>query len=336
MTRESSLKLDHQDLVPKLNRLKEAMIQQLDALVRDCDLTLGVPIESRVKTWESIEEKLERKGMTPKELEEVEDLLGLRVIFLFQRDLDPFHGKIKEIFNVMSEENTSDRLDDAQFGYHSRHYILTMPEGWNGVPSLNGLTGQKIELQVRTLAQHIWAAASHKLQYKHEQSVPAPLRRSIYRVSALLETVDLEFIRVLDNLKEYREAQDTQAADDDELNVTLVEMILDELLPPGNKDTGAEDYFSLLVDLQQFEIKSRKNLINLLQESMLNIMQHEREEVTKRQSSPHFHYIDREGESTQDRINRGVFFSHAGLAREALREKFGSEIVREWLYSKFS
>ncbi|AXE32251.1 hypothetical protein DK842_21465 [Chromobacterium phragmitis] len=268
MTRESSLKLDHQDLVPKLNRLKEAMIQQLDALVRDCDLTLGVPIESRVKTWESIEEKLERKGMTPKELEEVEDLLGLRVIFLFQRDLDPFHGKIKEIFNVMSEENTSDRLDDAQFGYHSRHYILTMPEGWNGVPSLNGLTGQKIELQVRTLAQHIWAAASHKLQYKHEQSVPAPLRRSIYRVSALLETVDLEFIRVLDNLKEYREAQDTQAADDDELNVTLVEMILDELLPPGNKDTGAEDYFSLLVDLQQFEIKSRKNLINLLQESM--------------------------------------------------------------------
>jgi ppGpp synthetase/RelA/SpoT-type nucleotidyltranferase len=33
-----------------------------------------------------------------------------------------------------------------------------------------GLGGLRAEVQVRTTAQHIWAAASHKLQYKHEES----------------------------------------------------------------------------------------------------------------------------------------------------------------------
>lgn len=59
------------------------------------------------------------------------------------------------------------------------------------------MSGLKAEVQVRTVTQHVWAAASHVLQYKQEASVPLPVRRSIYRVSALLETVDLEFERVL-------------------------------------------------------------------------------------------------------------------------------------------
>ena len=81
--------------------------------------------------------------------------------------------------------------------YQSLHYIIRIPKHWLKVSTFADLGELKAEIQLRTLAQHIWAATSHKLQYKHEDSVPPPIRRSIYRVSALLETVDLEFERVL-------------------------------------------------------------------------------------------------------------------------------------------
>ena len=72
-----------------------------------------------------------------------------------------------------------------------------MPDDWLNVPTFREFKGLRAELQIRTLAQQLWAAASHKLQYKRESSVPYPIRRSIHRVAALLETVDLELERVL-------------------------------------------------------------------------------------------------------------------------------------------
>jgi hypothetical protein len=52
----------------------------------------------------------------------------------------------------------------------------------------------KAEIQIRTVLQHAWAAISHKLQYKREDDVPAPLRRKLFRLSALFELADDEFI----------------------------------------------------------------------------------------------------------------------------------------------
>lgn len=321
--------------MPSLVRLQRAMAEQLDHLVTSCRLTLGVPIESRIKAWDSITEKLERKRARPKSLNEIEDLLGLRAIFLFQRDLETFHNSISSTFKILSAEDTSERLTDAQFGYKSRHYILTMPEAWAEIPSLQGLTGRKVEVQVRTLAQHIWAAASHKLQYKHEESVPLPLRRSIYRVSALLETVDLEFSRVLEERDEYIRTQLERAMAHDTLDVNIVEAILDDVLPAKSKDDGAEDYSELLVDLQHFHIDTRVALQTLLSEHLDAILHADAREVRNKLGGDEEEDYDEEpGERLSDRLTRGVFYTHVGLTRQALGEQFGEENVREWLVSR--
>ncbi|MGC4367045.1 GTP pyrophosphokinase [Hydrogenophaga sp. R2] len=310
------------------------MVEQLGHLVDSCGLTLGVPIESRVKTWSSVAEKLERKRLKPKRLDEIEDLVGIRVIFLFQRDLEQFHAQIENAFKVISAEDTSQRLTDAQFGYKSRHYILNLPAELDRVPTLKGLTQQKVELQVRTLAQHIWAAAAHKLQYKHEESVPLPLRRSIYRVSALLETVDLEFTRVLEQRDEYVKTQAASLVELDRLDVNVVEAVLDQLLPAKSKDVVTEDYSDLMADLQNFKIFTRGDLTSLISKHEDAILKADAKEVGRRWGDEE---DDEEGgERLVERLGRGVFFTHVGLVRQALCEEFGDDAVRGWLLFKDS
>lgn len=336
MTRHGTLYTEYLNCTPVLSRLQRVMVEQLEHVVVSCGLTLGVPIESRVKTWNSIAEKLERKQLAPRNLGEIGDLVGIRIIFLFQRDLEKFHTTLSTTFDLLSAEDTSERLTDAQFGYKSRHYIINLPKAWELIPSFNGLTEQRVEVQVRTLAQHIWAAASHKLQYKHEESVPPPLRRTIYRVSALLETVDLELARVLDDRDKYVQAQASLGAADQKLDVTILEAVLDEILPTKSKDSELEEYSDLLADLQHFGVESRGQLRSLLSEYLEQIMLADGNEVrSKRDGDGDYNDDDSEGsgERVTKRISRGVFFTHVGLARQALCEKFGDEEVRDWLMS---
>lgn len=98
------------------------------------------------------------------------------------------------------------------------------------VPSLNTLGGLAAEIQVRTMAQHIWAASSHVLQHKNESNVPLPVSRSIHRVSALLETVDFELERVLIDRERY--SAEINLSSEEPLNVDSLRKLLDSLLPP--------------------------------------------------------------------------------------------------------
>jgi putative GTP pyrophosphokinase len=61
------------------------------------------------------------------------------------------------------------------------------------------LVNLKAEIQVRTVLQHAWAAVSHKLQYKVNSEVPIELQRKLFRISALLELADDEFLGLKQN-----------------------------------------------------------------------------------------------------------------------------------------
>jgi hypothetical protein len=159
------------------------------------------------------------------------------------------------------------------------------------------------EIQVRTLAQHIWAAGSHKLQYKREASVPPPLRRAIYRVSALLETVDLEFSRVLDEREAYLSEELSEVTRPQTLNVDLLRAVLDEILPPENK-RGDEDYDGVLIDLTSFPINTDHDLRNLLSENMEVIKKRETELLTEYRAKEAI-----SAETIRERLDKGVFLA---------------------------
>ena len=242
------LRTQHQDNAGRAERLRDVITTQLLELFKLHNITLGVPIESRIKDWPSISEKIERKDIHLDNIFDLQDLIGIRSILLFKRDLTLVNSLIAENFEVISSEDTGDRLGESEFGYQSQHHIVRIPKSWLSLPSLKGLNEFFIEIQVRTVAQHIWAAASHKLQYKQSAGVPPPVRRAINRVSALLETIDLEFERVLNEREEYVASSQTSALEEEALNVDNLAKILIDTLPLENI-YEEENYDDLLREL---------------------------------------------------------------------------------------
>lgn len=322
-----ALEADYNDQVGNAMKLKKVLLEQLEHLFAQHGVSLGVPMEGRVKSWSSIAEKLSRKTLALKAIADLDDLVGIRVILLFRPDLPRVDQLVRETFNVVSAEDTAKRLSENQFGYQSQHYVLRIPDAWRDVPSFSRLGNLKAEIQVRTLAQHIWAAASHKLQYKHETSVPLQLRRAIHRVSALLETVDLEFERVLEERTAYVQREGEALSPTEPLNVDIVQIILNELLPAQNRK-DPEDYADLLHDLAHFNINTAADLRAMLVKHMKEMFLEE-----QRQKILHSEEDDIVG-TTVEYLEPEVFFTHTGLARQALREEFGDEVVSQWFINQ--
>jgi len=323
-----TLRVGYHDILPRAERLKEAVIAELHELFQKHGVSLGVPIESRVKTWSSIADKIERKGNALSTIVDLSDLIGIRVILLFKKDLDSVRDIVARSFDLISSEDTGERLSESEFGYQSHHYIVKVPSSWLSVPTWAGFGGFSLELQVRTMAQHIWAAASHKLQYKQESGVPHPIRRTINRVSALLETVDLELQRVLDERVAYKEkASDVvseKPAVEDDLNVDNLSMVLSDIFPSINR-YEFEDYSALLNDMFKMGITTRTQAIDIFKRNYDYAMKREAHFVQQGR------HDDDEG---PDDRPEGVYFKHVGLAREALRGEFGSEVFNNKVKKK--
>lgn len=317
---EIELEASYRKAFPLAQKLEAAVKEQICSIIEDNDLTLGVPLESRVKSWNSIREKLERVGLQLKSAVEIQDLVGLRAIFLFRNELDAFQDAIRETFDVLSEEDTSERLQDSQFGYQSRHLILKLPASWCDLPSLRGLEALTVEVQIRTVAQHIWAAASHKLQYKREKSVPEPVRRAIFRVSALLETVDLEFMRVLEEREAYAEFSQSESNRDFALNVDSLREILHSKLPAENYREG-EPYDRLLLNLNDLGVETGHRVVEIINRHLSKAIESDQKEVEKRRDMKSFDGTNKE------RIDSGVYWTHVGLMRQVLIEEFGEDLV---------
>lgn len=328
MDRRDSTKIheEYQSQKSQYSRFCTEVVKQLTELLSSASVTPALPIQYRVKSWNSTLDKLETKGDSLKKLSDLPDIAGIRIVLLFQRDIDKVAAIIEATFKVLRKEDAKDRLGESEFGYGSIHYEVTTPDEWLKVPTLKPLEGIHGEIQVRTAAQHIWAAASHVLQYKSESDVPFPLRRAITRSAALLETVDLEFERVLAEREEY--ASEINPDDPSEtLNTDTLRESLLNLLPKKNISKH-EEFSELLKELNHFGISNIGTLKELLSETWEGVLRKENEYVSRKQKE-----YEETGEvdgTSEDRIMLGVYFTHTGLMRQALSEKYGDELDDYW------
>lgn len=235
-------------------------------------------------------------------------------IVLFRRDVAKVCDLISQNFNVITQYDTQERMKDDRFGYSSVHFVIELRPDWLAVPTLSKIADSKAEIQIRTLAQHTWAEASHKLQYKRKESVPLAISRAINRVSALLETVDLEFERVLVERETYREQLDVSGTTD-LLNVDLIEKTLDDLLPAANK--GEEGYADPLDELTEVGITTQQQLRDVIEKHLVQILEIDQGAALSYQKHDRINKLP-----SNERLKRGVFFMHTGLARFALRDEF--------------
>ncbi len=318
--KEGKAKKSYESRKLSAERFCVGLVEQIKELISQNNITLAVPIESRVKSWPSISSKIERSNLELEDIVQLNDLVGIRLILLFKRDLDRCRGLIEQSLEVVSREDTASRLGESQFGYQSYHYAIRLPKEWLAIPTLKDFAEYQAEIQIRTIAQHIWAAASHNLQYKQEDNVPKTLRRSIYRVSALLETVDLEFERVLGERERYIKEMKPET-EDEKLNVDILKEILDSRLPLENREEP-EEYSELLQNLSTCGIQRSSQLIHLISERLEGVLQQDRRLVENKKQN-----YEREGHlqfpDDERAVRLGVYFTHCGLVRGMLDRAFG-------------
>jgi len=184
-----------------MRRELEDELQKL--AVRICP---GAMVTSRTKTVASFAEKILRKdGKYRDPLHDITDLCGARVIVDLLTEVAAIGELIRQNFAV-DEENSVDalsRLQAAEFGYRSVHYIVSFRRDRRpGLPEEYYTT--KAEVQVRTSVQHAWSAVGHDRIYKSPHAIPEIIKRDAARIAAQLEGADDEFGRMVKEVEEYR------------------------------------------------------------------------------------------------------------------------------------
>lgn len=230
-------------------------------------------IEARTKDIESFREKISRTSKAYNNpLEEITDLTGLRIITYYQNDAMLIGEAIESEFEIDETHSVKHAPVDSEFGYRSAHYIVTLKASRTDLIEWAGLSSFKAEIQVRTVLQHAWAAISHKLQYKRENDVPKSLRRKLFRLSALFELADDEFMSLRDaseKLAEEIELQITEGAPDIPIDhLSISQFISQSLLISELSDMAAEAGFKFERSRSD-DVKVISDLIQLITRTKL-------------------------------------------------------------------
>ena len=184
----------YRELRPTLEQLaKEAYDLLQHALHEQGIYVTGV--EYRVKTEKSLAGKLELKGAKYKSIDDITDLVGLRVITFYTDEVDKVATIAKRIFDIDWKESVDKRkLHELDaFGYNSLHYICRLKTG-----------GPRFELQMRTALQHVWSTIEHDTGYKGDVKIPREYKRQFSRLAGMMELIDDEFSRLRMVLTDYR------------------------------------------------------------------------------------------------------------------------------------
>ena len=124
-------------------------------------------IKTRIKSPESIREKLIRKGLPVEadSLEKLDDIAGVRVICSFVDDIYMLADCLlkQDDVNLISKK---DYIKNPKGnGYRSLHLIVETP-----VFLESGKHFMRVEVQLRTIAMEFWANLEHRLRYKKNLS----------------------------------------------------------------------------------------------------------------------------------------------------------------------
>ncbi len=162
-------------------------------------------ITYRVKDPAMLQEKLTRPGKNYERLEDVTDLLGLRIITYFADDVDRVVALIDRELAVDLEHSVDKRPlnDPDRFGYASVHRVCHLPDHLASLPEYRPVADLRCEIQIRSILQHAWAEIEHDLGYKAAHGIPIPLRRRFSMLAGLLELADDQFMQLRNDLAQY-------------------------------------------------------------------------------------------------------------------------------------
>ncbi len=157
-------------------------------------------IESRLKSPQSILEKLQRKGY-PISLASAKkhlyDIGGVRVICHYIDDIYII-ARMLSIHDDIKVIKSKDYIKNPKpNGYRSLHLVISIP-----VYLSTGKEDVAVEIQIRTIAMDFWASLEHQLRYKSDNEVSEELAVQLKNCAERIAQTDSEMQEIFYKLNE--------------------------------------------------------------------------------------------------------------------------------------
>jgi len=193
-----------------LEDAKDSFVALANALLIHVGSIAISKIEGRVKDREECIKKFNLKYRTNLESsstpytirKHVTDLVGLRVVCLYEDDIEKIERCLSEHFEVIEKTDKISQIENTEgsFGYKGLHLDLQLNETRRALPEYIKYSEFRFEIQIRTIIQDSWSVLDHKIKYK--KSIPTRLKRRINTLAALFELADREFREIRDSTVE--------------------------------------------------------------------------------------------------------------------------------------
>lgn len=164
-------------------------------------------VYSRIKTYDSINEKVERKGYAESG-KLIQDVIGLRIMTYFSEDINVLIDYFSSIFDVVNMEH--DDLDTLQFNPVRINLVCRMQneqlEEFNTWKSIYQDSFRYIdstfEIQIRTTLSEGWHEIEHNMRYKckNEWQSLEDESKMLNGVHATLETSDRTLFKLFEEI----------------------------------------------------------------------------------------------------------------------------------------
>lgn len=159
------------------------------------------PIEfvvGRVKTVDSIKEKMIRRVIAPEVIEnDMQDIAGIRIMCQFVDDIYRVVDLIHERQDMQVVEERDYIQNAKPSGYRSYHmvieYTVFLPDGPKKIIA---------EIQIRTLAMNFWATVEHTLNYKYQGKYPEDISKRLKTTAEAAYKLDEEMSSIKDEVQE--------------------------------------------------------------------------------------------------------------------------------------
>ncbi len=145
-------------------------------------------IKTRLKSYSSIKEKLEREGIiaTPEQIEKnLNDIAGIRVICSFLDDVYDVAEALLKQDDITLIRKKDYIKNPKPNGYRSLHLIIEVP-----IFLQHNKNMVKVEIQLRTIAQDFWASLEHQMRYKKDFDFTEAMANELLECATMSANLD--------------------------------------------------------------------------------------------------------------------------------------------------
>lgn len=157
-------------------------------------------IKTRIKSEESMKEKLERKGLEinlENALTKIYDAAGIRIICTFVDDVYDIVELIKKYEDIEIVKEKDYIKNPKENGYRSYHLIIKVPQNIAGK-----MHKQYLEIQIRTIAMDFWSSLEHQMKYKKDIQDGQMIVKELKKCAEQIATTDINMMAIRNMINE--------------------------------------------------------------------------------------------------------------------------------------